>query len=246
MGRVKMTGVALLLLHGIWALAALAVHKAVLPTPWAVYAYFPQLARQQLQWHLFFSLYRLGWSMAIATVLGVVIGIAAVRLPRLGKVLDPLIYLTYPLPKIALLPVVMLLFGLGDGSKIILITLIIVFQVIIGVRDAVRQIPSSLYQGLAVMGANRWQTLRFVTWPASLAGLFSALRIALGSAIATLFFTEVYGTEYGIGYLIMDEWNRLDYLGMYGGIVVLAALAFVLFAALGGLEAWSSRWRRAA
>lgn len=246
MGKVKMTAVALVLIHAAWAVAALVVHQAVLPTPWAVYAYLPQLAKRQLQWHLFFSLYRLGWSMVIATILGVVIGIACVRLPRVGRVLDPLIYLTYPLPKIALLPVVMLLFGLGDGSKIILITLIIVFQVIIGVRDAVRQIPASVYQGVAVMGASRWQTLWYVTWPASLAGLFSALRIALGSAIATLFFTEVYGTEYGIGYLIMDEWNRLDYLGMYGGIVVLAALAFILFAALGALEAWSSRWRRSA
>lgn len=246
MGRIKATAYALVVIHALWALAAILVAKPVLPTPWAVYAYFPQLADRQLQWHLFFSLYRLGWSMVIAAVVGVAIGIAAVRLPRVGKLVDPLIYLTYPLPKIALLPVVMLLFGLGDGSKIILITLIIVFQVIIGVRDAVRQIPASIYQGLAVMGASRWRTLRYVTWPASLAGIFSALRIALGSAIATLFFTEVYGTEYGLGYLIMDEWNRLDYLGMYGGIVLLAAVAFCLFALLGGLEAWSTRWRRAA
>ncbi|WP_461224704.1 ABC transporter permease [Lacticaseibacillus suihuaensis] len=235
---------ALLGLHVLWLIAAWLINKPVLPTPITVYAALPQLATHQIGWHLYFSLYRLGWSLGWAALIGVPLGIAIVRLPRLGAWLDPVVYMTYPLPKIALLPVVMLLAGLGDAAKIIMIALITVFQIIISVRDAVRQVPDSLYKQLRVAGATRLELFRFATWPASLAGVLSALRIALGTAIATLFFTEVYGTNYGLGYFIMDEWNRLDYPLMYAGIVVLAAVAFALFAGLNAVERYVLRWQR--
>ncbi|WP_262315915.1 ABC transporter permease [Lacticaseibacillus parakribbianus] len=235
---------ALLGLHVLWLIAAWLVNKPVLPSPITVYAVLPQLASHQIGWHLYFSLYRLGWSLGWAALIGVPLGIAIVRLPRLGAWLDPVVYMTYPLPKIALLPVVMLLAGLGDSAKIIMIALITVFQIIISVRDAVRQVPDSLYKQLRVAGATRLELFWFATWPASLAGVLSALRIALGTAIATLFFTEVYGTNYGLGYFIMDEWNRLDYPLMYAGIVVLAAVAFALFAVLNAVERHVLRWQR--
>ncbi|WP_179393993.1 ABC transporter permease [Lacticaseibacillus absianus] len=240
--RWRNTGYALIVLHLLWCGAATLLARAVLPQPWVVYAAMPQLGAQQIGWHLYFSLYRLGWSLMLAAVIGVPIGIAIVRLPKFGRLMDPLVYFTYPIPKIAFLPVVMLIAGLGDGSKIAMITLITVFQVIISVRDAVRQIPPAVYGSLEVLGASRWALLRDVTWPASLSAVISAMRIALGTALATLFFTEVYGTNYGLGYFIMDEWNRLDYPAMYAGIIVLAAVAFALFAALGWLERRVVKW----
>ena len=167
----------------------------------------------------------------------------SVRLPKFGALFEPLVYFTYPIPKIALLPVIMLLAGLGNASKIITITLIIVFQIIIGVRDAVKQISPTMYQVLDVLAANRWQTFVNVTGPASLAGFFSALKIALGTAIATLFFTEMYGTQYGMGYYIMDQWNRLDYLAMFGGIIVISVVSFLLFLTISGLERYCLRWQ---
>ncbi|WP_225048311.1 ABC transporter permease [Lacticaseibacillus kribbianus] len=245
MARVSKTLGALVGLHVLWLIAAWLVAKPVLPNPIVVYAALPQLWSHQIGWHLYFSLYRLAWSLGWAAVIGVPLGILIVRAPRFGAWLDPVIYLTYPLPKIALLPVVMLLAGLGDAAKIIMIALITVFQIIISVRDAVRQVPESLYKQLRVAGATRWALFRHATWPASLAGVLTALRIALGTAIATLFFTEVYGTNYGLGYFIMDEWNRLDYPLMYAGIVVLAAVAFALFAVLNAVERRVLRWQRA-
>lgn len=72
---------------------------------------------------------------------------------------------------------------------------------------------------------------------------FSALKIALGTAIATLFFTEMYGTQYGMGYYIMDQWNRLDYLAMFGGIIVISVVSFLLFLTISGLERYCLRWQ---
>ena len=244
MARVTKTLGALLALNLLWWLAAVLVGKPVLPTPLNVYAAFSQLLAHQIGWHLYFSLYRLGWSLVWSAVIGIPLGILIVRAPRFGAWVDPVVYLTYPLPKIALLPVVMLLAGLGDSAKIIMITMITVFQIIISVRDAVRQVPAGVYKQLRVAGANRWELFRDATWPASLAGVLTALRLALGTAIATLFFTEVYGTSYGLGYFIMDEWNRLDYPLMYAGIVVLAAVAFALFAVLNAVERRVLRWQQ--
>ena len=235
---------ALFILHAIWAVAALLVNRPLLPTPWAVYSYFPQLVGLDLWWDIYFSLYRLGWSLFWATVIGVPLGIASVRFPKFGQLFDPLVYFTYPMPKIAFLPVVMLLAGLGNASKIIMISLIIVFQIIIGVRDAVSQVPSSMYQVLEVLHANRWTMFWAVTWPASLAGFLSSLKIALGTAIATLFFTEIYGTQYGMGYFIMDQWNRLDYLAMFGGIIVISVVSFLLFSLISLIEQYCLRWQK--
>lgn len=163
---------AVLILHVLWALGAWLVDRPLLPTPWAVYMYFPHLLNMDLWWNIYFSLYRLALSLVFATLIGVPLGIMSVRLPKFGALFEPLVYFTYPIPKIALLPVIMLLAGLGNASKIITITLIIVFQIIIGVRDAVKQISPTMYQVLDVLAANRWQTFVNVTGPASLAGFF--------------------------------------------------------------------------
>ncbi|MHA3067329.1 ABC transporter permease [Lacticaseibacillus saniviri] len=234
---------ALIVLHLLWWLAAVIVNRPILPAPTVVYALLPSLLTQ-MGWHIYFSLYRLFWSLLWAMVIGTLTGIIIVRFPRVGAWVDPLVYFTYPIPKIALLPVVMLLMGLGDASKITMITLIVVFQVIITVRDYVAAIPESIYQSLDILNATRFERFRYVTWPASLSGIISAFRLALGTAIATLFFTEVYGTQFGLGYFIMDAWYRLDYPAMYGGIIVISLVAFILFGLLNLAERYLVKWQK--
>ena len=94
------------------------------------------------------------------------------------------------------------------------------------------------------MGASNWQLFKLITLPAGLASILSAIRVALGTAIAILFFTEVYGTQYGLGYFIMDAWGRLDYLDMYSGILILSAVSFVLFLLIDKVEARLLKWRQ--
>lgn len=234
---------AVLVIHLVWWLAAVALNREVLPTPMAVYQFMPQLGRLDIAAHIYASLYRIFWGLGIAMISGIVIGVAVVRLPKLGAFLDPLIYFLYPIPKVALLPVLMLLFGLGEVSKIGMLIVAVVFQVIVSVRDQVKQIPEALYQNFKVLDANHWEIFRYVTWPASLSGVLSAIRIALGSSFAILFFTEVYGTDVGLGYFIMDEWMKMDYRAMYAGIIVISVVAFVLFMLISLLDEHFNRWR---
>ncbi|MCI0130953.1 MULTISPECIES: ABC transporter permease [unclassified Vagococcus] len=228
----------------LWWLASVILNKNMLPTPFAVYRHLMVIEPQVLWLHTYNSLVRLFWAMLIAVLIGLIIGLLMGRFPKINQLLDPIVYLTYPIPKIALLPIIMLLFGLGNASKIILLVLIIVFQVILSVRDGVKSIPKSYYHHLYVLGASQFQQFCKITLPAAYSAILNAVRIALGTAIAILFFTEVYGTSYGLGFFIMDAWGRLDYLDMYSGILALSLVAFILFQMIDFAENRTNKWRK--
>lgn len=136
----------------------------------------------------------------------------------------------------------MLIAGLGEATKVIMIVLIILFQLIISIRDSLRAIPPESFAILRSLGANRWHELRHLLLPAITPALLSALRIAIGTAISVLFVTETYGTTLGMGYYIIDAWMRVNYLDMYSGIIALGLLGFVLFLLVDLLEHKVCSW----
>ena len=138
----------------------------------------------------------------------------------------------------------MLLFGLGESTKVIMIVLIILFQLVIGLRDSLRQIPRDKLALMSSLGANYWQCLRHVYLPAILPDSLSALRIALGTAISVLFVTETYGSTLGMGGYIVEAWMRVNYLDMYGGIMMLSLMGFSLFLIIDTLEWLICPWTR--
>ncbi|WP_434630494.1 ABC transporter permease [Thermoanaerobacterium thermosaccharolyticum] len=192
--------------------------------------------------HVEYSLFRILMGIALSLIVGVPTGIVMGYFRKVDKLLSPIVYLIYPIPKIALLPVVMLIFGLGEMSKIFMIAVIVVFQVIVSLRDAVKGIPENMYYSIYSLGGSLFQLLREVIIPASLINILTSIRVALGTAISVLFFTETFGTEYGIGYFIMDSWMRVNYLDMYSGIIVLSLMGIVLFSIIDFLEFIFYRW----
>lgn len=237
-------GGALLLFLVVWQVSAHLLNKSLLPSPVVVLARFPYLLEKQLFLHLEASLLRVFLGLFYALSLGLFSGLFIGRFPKGRAFFDSLIYLTYPIPKMALLPMVMLLGGLGNTSKVVMIFLIVYPQVTIAVRDAIRQIPPAYYTVYQTMQANRWQQLYQITLPATVPSLLSATRISLGTALSILFFTENYGTEYGMGYFIMDSWTRMDYPAMYGGILVLSGVGISLFLILDLIAWWACQWQR--
>ena len=195
-----------------------------------------------LSLHLATSLFRIVSAIAITVILGGMLGILTARNKQLDQWLSPLIYTLYPVPKIAFLPLLMLFLGLGNTSKITLVSLILFFQITITLRDSVKNIHPSYFLSIRSLGANKWQTYRHVILPAMLPNLFTALRISVGTSISVLFFAENFATTYGIGYFIMDSWLRLDYTGMFAGIIVISLMGSVIFIALDRLEARFCRW----
>lgn len=213
----------------VW-LAASAVWKIpALPSPLDVYRVFPEMVSGDMAAHVWASLRRIFTGVAAATVIGVAIGLRMGCSRRADRLWSAVVYFSYPVPKIALLPVVMLLAGLGDLTKVIMIVLIIVFQIIIATRDAVRKIPRECYDIMTSLGAGSFRKLRSVTVPAILPDIFTALRVAAGSALSVLFVTETYGTDRGLGYYIVDSWMRISYVEMYAGILMMSIIGFLIF-----------------
>ena len=228
----------------LWAVTAQILQMPVIPSPEQVLLRLMQKFPDTIAVHAGYSLLRIVLGLVVAVAVGYPVGVLMGYFPRVNRLLAPILYLTYPVPKIALLPVVMLLFGVGERSKLLLVFLIIVFQVVVAVRDAVAAIPPETYAPLRVLGATFAQIVRHIIVPASLPKFITAVRVAMATAISVLFFTETFGTQYGIGYYIMDAWLRVNYLDMYAGITVLSTMGLVLFILLDWTERRLCAWNQ--
>ncbi|HEX3012609.1 MAG TPA: ABC transporter permease [Syntrophomonadaceae bacterium] len=227
----------------LWYALALILKLPIIPSPAAVFINILAIFKTKLEIHIVYSSGRILAGIVISILLGIPLGFLMGYFEKADKILSPLIYFTYPVPKIALLPIVMLLFGLGEASKLIMIVLIIIFQIIITSRDAVKAIPAEIFRSLQSLGASKAQMFTEIIIPASLSDVLTATRLALGTAISILFFTETFGTEYGMGYFIMDSWMRVNYLDMYSGIVILSFMGFCIFSIIDIAENYICSWR---
>jgi taurine transport system permease protein len=179
---------ALAILVGVWAVAALLVHRPFLPAPWAAAARLAsRMADGSLATHLGASGRRVGLALALAAPAAAALGLASGRSKRLDALLSPFVYLLHPLPKVAFLPVIMLFLGLGDAAKVFLIALIIFGQILVSGRDAAKAVPDALIESMRSLDASPAAIARHVVFPFALPALLSALRVSLVTAIAVLF-----------------------------------------------------------
>ncbi|RFU94049.1 ABC transporter permease [Sphaerochaeta halotolerans] len=219
-------GVVLLL----WYVAAFLISSPVIPFPHSVFIYtLDQFVPQEMHLHLLYSLYRILLGLFIALFFAIPTGMIAGRVPALDRLISPVLYLLYPLPKIAFLPVFMVLLGIGDLSKIILIAIIIYFPASVTIRDGVKEIPFEFLQLAVAYHLSRKQVLKDIIWPAILPRIFSSLRITLGISLSVLFISETYAASYGLGYSIMNYWVMAQYTGMYAAIMLLSLLGLLLY-----------------
>jgi NitT/TauT family transport system permease protein len=225
-----------------WWILALAVPGGFIPGPVPVIARMCVLLGRGLAEHAGASLARIAAAMAIALATALPAGIALGRSRRYDSAFAPVIYLLYPVPKIALLPIVMLLFGIGNGARVAIVALILFFQVLVSTRDAARKVPAQYLLSLRSLGAARRHALQFVIVPAILPELLSSLRIGTGTALAVLFFSETFGTRVGLGYFVMESWMRLSYVDMFAGVLCLGLCGLLLFLGIDALERRLCRW----
>jgi ABC-type nitrate/sulfonate/bicarbonate transport system permease component len=151
-------------------------------------------------------------------------------------------YLLYPLPKIAFLPLFLILFGLGNLSKVVLLFAVMVFQVFLAVRDGLAGLPVEYRRAADALGVRGWRRIRRLYLPASLPALFTSLRISVGIGMAVLFFAENYATEFGLGYLVMNAWVMADYPMMFAAILALGIAAAGIMALLDLIQRLSCPW----
>lgn len=236
---------AVVFLLAMWEMASLALGKPYFPGPCQSFLTFGREMTENLWAHLLISTYRVIVSLLAALAPAVTLGMVLGRVDRLDRYFAPLVYLTYPVPKIIFLPLVITLLGLGDLAKIFLISVIVFFQILVTTRDASRQVNKSMVDSVLSLGAGELQLYRHVIYPACLPKILTALRISLGTAIAVLFFSESIasrGGVGGIGYYLMEAWARMAWDIMFAGIIAMGLMGFTLYLFLEWVERRLCPW----
>ncbi len=226
-----------------WQLASLALNKPVLPPPREVLRAFALALPEDLGRHMLVSGWRVVASIAIAVAFALPAGLGLGLSPTANRLAGPAIYLLYPIPKIVLLPVILLLLGVGNLSKVFVISLILFFQILVVVRDEAANLRPELIASVRSLGAGRRALFRFVYLPACLPAVLTSLRVSIGTAIAVLFFAESFATTSGLGYyIIVKTWGRLAYAEMYAGVVGMSLLGLALYFLVDRLQRHICPW----
>ena len=229
----------------IWQILAWVVHRPILPPPLKVLPIFFRGIFQDLGIHFLASAGRVLAAIILAVIAAVPCGLVLGQMPKLDRIFAPLIAIAYPIPKIVLLPVIYVLMGITDISKIFLIALIIFFQILVVVRDEAANLRPELILSVRSLGAGRRALLRYVYFPATLPAVLTALRISVGTAIAVLFIAEQSLTSYGLGYyIVVETYQVLLYPEMYAGILAMSILGLGLYFVIAHLEYKVCRYQR--
>lgn len=244
MKRLSKYLLAILCIFVVWQLIASIAHLRFFPTPINVIKYMISNFSSKIVLHTLYSLRRLFAGIAIAIIVGYPLGIIIGYSKTIEKFMSPIIYFLYPIPKITFLPIFMIMFGLGDASKIATIVVIIIFQIIVYSRDSIMALDKELFYTLTALNCKGFTIFRHILVPASLPSLLSATRISLATSMAVLFFSETIGTQYGLGFFITDSMVRINYPAMYSGILVLSIVGFILFLFIDVLSFTLLRWKR--
>ena len=206
-----------------------------LPAVWD--ALVSELGNGVLVFHASVTVGRALTGFMLAMIIGVPLAAAMARSELFGRMVEPIFFLGYPVPKIALFPVFTFVFGIGSPSKIAFTFLECLYPIVVTTYLGIRGIQTRLLWTAQNMGADRFTVLRRVIVPAALPSIFSGLRIALPIAMVVVVVTEMIGDTRGLGYYITIWSTRFRFANVYAGIITIGICGFVLDQLLG----WSRR-----
>lgn len=224
------------------------IRPLFLPKPQAVWAAALQAIAGQLDnnplWvHIGWSLFRVVTAFVFAVLIGIPVGLA-MGLSRTARGLfDPIIEFYRPLPPLAYLPLMIIWFGIGETSKVLLIFLACFAPVALATRAGVRSASQEQLQAARSMGASTIQVVRHVVLPTALPDILVGLRIGMGVGWTTLVAAEMVAANAGLGQMVLNASNFLRTDVVIMGIVVIGAFAFLFEMAMRWLEAWLVPWK---
>jgi len=179
----------------------------------------------------------------VGAAIGVAAGLLLGLLPMVEKVLSPFIVALYSLPKIAIAPLLVVLFGIGIESKIILVAITVFFMMMFSALDGLRDVDRDLLGMLRLMGASRLEVVRKVLLPGSLAWIYNGLRVSIRLAFTAAILGEIISSNRGIGYLVEYSAVKYDATGVFSAIAVVVILSVLITELISLAENANARWR---
>lgn len=178
--------------------------------------------------HLASTLVTMAAGYVIGCTTGIAAGIALGLLPRVNRVLTPFLAAAYALPKIALAPLLIIIFGLGLASKIPLVAATVFFIVLSATLDGVRSADPDIRDAMKIMGATPLEQIGKALLPGALPWIFVGMRISVRYAFTNTILAELIGSNSGLGYLIESNATRFDATGTYGAVLLLVVVSVSL------------------
>jgi ABC-type nitrate/sulfonate/bicarbonate transport system permease component len=200
-------------------------------------------ASGELEWHVAVTLYRVLAGFVIGAAPAVAVGLLMAMFKPVRIVFDPLIAALFPIPKIALMPLLLLAFGLGDASRIALVAIAVFFPVVVNTYVGAANIEKIYWDVAKNYGASQLVMFARVAFFGALPTIFAGLRIALAVSFIVLVASEFVATKSGIGYLIWNSWELLQVDVMFVGIVTIGLLGLITSVLFAEIERKAIPWK---
>jgi NitT/TauT family transport system permease protein len=211
----------------VWQLAALRGLPEYVLSPFQIAKFFVEaLGTAELYENVLASLSRSIPGFVLGSALGAALGLAAGTARWFDRLLSPAVFLTYPVPKIVMLPIFMLWFGIGDLSKVLIIALACFYPVFINAYYGVRQTRSILVWSALNMGASKAEIFRRVVLPSAAPMIMASLRVSLALSFIVMFAAEMINARSGLGHMIRIAENSLRFDLMYVSLLAIAILGY--------------------
>src|SRR5437762_4548089 len=205
--------------------------------------YWQMLASGELLWHVSVTLSRVLLGFLLGIVPGVAAGLLMAMFRPVRIFFDPLIATLFPIPKIALMPLLLLAFGFGDASKVALVVIAVFFPVVVNTYVGAANIEKIYWDVAKNYGASQPVIFRRIVFFGALPMIFAGLRIALAVSFIVLVASEFVATKSGIGYLIWNSWELLQVDIMFVGIVTVGFLGLIASALFQEIERKAIPWK---
>jgi ABC-type nitrate/sulfonate/bicarbonate transport system permease component len=229
-----------------WELAAQTglIDVRFFPAPSAIISKLVEMARSgELTENVLISLQRIVLGFLLGGVPAIVIGIAMGIWRPIRAIVDPLIVATYPIPKSSLLPLILLIFGLGEMSKVMMVAIGVFYPMAINATAGVLQINQIYLDVGKSFKASPWDTFRTIALPGALPFIMTGVKLGAGLALILIAIAEMVGARSGIGYMIWSAWETFAVAKMYVGLFVIALIGFAISLMLNEIERRVIRWK---
>jgi ABC-type nitrate/sulfonate/bicarbonate transport system permease component len=218
--------------------------RRFIPAPTDIAVRFWALIRNgELAMHTGVTLVRVFAGFVIGAIPGVAVGLLMAMFKPVRIFFDPLIAALFPIPKIALMPLLLLAFGFGDASKIALVAIAVFFPVIVNTYAGASNIEKIYWDVAKNYGASQWVMFTRIVFFGALPMIFAGLRIALAVSFIVLVAAEFVATKSGLGYLIWNSWELLQVDIMFVGIVTVGILGLITSALFQEIERKVIPWK---
>lgn len=208
-------------------------------------AFFTMMQTGELQTHLMASLQRLGLGFLAGGIPALILGVTMGLNSTIRAMIDPLISATYPIPKSSILPLALLVLGLGEASKVFMVAIGVFYPIAMNAMTGVRQINTIYLDVGRNFKASRFDVFRTIALPGAMPMIMTGIRLGVGMGLVLIAIAEMVGAKSGLGYLIWNAWETFSVEQMYVGLFVIALIGFVLTVILNEIEKILVPWRNA-